>query len=166
MQISQWQGGDMLQDIFLDIVAYSPPCGSCWSAETSSNATVQQQSSAAELSLASPLLSSLRSAPCVATSRGKHWTAQQWWVTWPPRRHAQRYTTLHSPSCLTPAFIRETEGSSVSSVRVSVDKLVATESLWHNQFAIGVIEGLPAWFEKTASVKRRFKWNIMSVKLL
>jgi hypothetical protein len=48
-------------------------------------------------------------------------------VTWPHRRHTQQYTTLCSLACQTPAFIGETEGSSASSVRVSVHPLVATE---------------------------------------
>jgi hypothetical protein len=152
------------------------PCGSCWSAETSRNAIAQQQWSVAEPRLASSPFPSLRSAPCVARLRPKHWMAQQWVVTWPPRRHTQQYTTLRSPTCQTPAFIGETEGSSASSVRVSVHTLVATEN--SRQFATDssqpvrsqlskwVIEELSAWVVKSASVKKRLTCNIRSVRLL
>jgi hypothetical protein len=108
-------------------------CGSCCSTEALRNAIAQQQSSAAKPRLASPPFPSLCSALCIARLLGKHWIAQQWGVMWPPRHHTQQYTTLRSPTCQTPAFIRETKGSSASSVRVSVHMLVATES--SRQFA-------------------------------
>jgi hypothetical protein len=144
------------------------PCRSCWSTEASRNAIAQQQWSTAEPLLASLPFPSLRSALCVARLRGKLWITQQWKVMWPLQRHSQQYTTLRSPAYQTPAFIGETEGSSASSVQVSIHMLVATES--SRQFATErsqpVRSELSARVEKTASVKRRFTWNIWSVRPL
>jgi hypothetical protein len=72
-------------------------------------------------------------SPCFAPHRVLLGYVQQWGLMWSLWCHAQQYTMLRSPAYKTPAFIGETEGSSTSSVRVSVHTLVATESL--RQFA-------------------------------
>jgi hypothetical protein len=55
-----------------------------------------------------------------------------------------------------------------SSVQVSACTLVATESSQpvRSQLLKWVIKELSAWVEKTSSGKRRFTWNIWSVRLL
>jgi hypothetical protein len=136
------------------------PCGSCWSAKASKNATAQQQWSAAKPHLVSPPFPSLPSAPFVARLRSKRWIAQPWGITWLPRCHVQQYTTLCSPTCQTLAFIGETVYTRVATEFKAVRNGEFTTS------SQSVIKELSVWVQKTYSVKRRFTRNIWSVRLL
>jgi hypothetical protein len=70
--------------------------------------------------------------------------------------------TVHNAvfsACQIPAFIGETEGSAAPVKYVQVGQFSTSSYML-------VRSELSAWVEKTASVNRRFKWNIWSVRLI
>jgi hypothetical protein len=88
-------------------------------------------------------------------------------VTWLPRHHAQQYTTLHSPSYQTPAFIGETEDSLASSVQVSVHIVSCNRNfkiVYNREF--GVLGQLLARVLNSASVERRLMCETVTVCVL